>query len=257
LKVLITGHKGFIGQNFLEYANRLNWEVSTFDILDCATIRPSYLPIKGYDWVIHLGAISSTTETNIRKLMDINVSWSIELFEQCVSNGVNFQWASSASVYGLRHKEQGPFKLSDPCKPANMYAHSKRLVECYIGAREVDIVKQGFRYFNVYGPYEEHKKTQASPHSQFAKQAKETGIIRVFEGSEHFLRDFVSVHELIRFQMLTMKTQKSGLFNVGTGTPKSFLQVAEEVANKYKASIEVIPFPESLKNHYQTYTCAG
>lgn len=189
--------------------------------------------------------------------MDQNLSWSIELFEKCISSNVNFQWASSASVYGKRTMENGPFKVTDKCYPENPYAYSKFLLEQYITTRRPNIVWQGFRYFNVYGPHENHKRSQASPYTQFENQALTNGTINVFEGSENFFRDFIHVDEVIKKQLNIMEKPISGLFNVGTGEPKSFMQVAEEVASRYNAKIKVIPFPESLKSHYQTYTCAG
>jgi ADP-L-glycero-D-manno-heptose 6-epimerase len=257
MKVLITGHKGFIGKNFIHTVSNLGWDYTAFDILDSPGTRPKELKVSKYDWVIHLGAISSTTETDLSKLMDLNVSWTIELFEECVNHNTNMQWASSASVYGKRREEQGPFMVTDKCAPANLYAISKYLIEFYIANRNASITCQGFRYFNVYGPNEDHKGTQASPYHQFSKQAKQTGVIKVFEGSDRFKRDFISVSDLISIQLDSLIGKSSGIYNIGTGKPKSFLEVAEEVSKKYNAKIEIIPFPEHLKTHYQTYTCAG
>jgi ADP-L-glycero-D-manno-heptose 6-epimerase len=257
MNVLITGHKGFIGQNFIRAVSNLGWYCATFDILDSPSTRPKELNISQYDWIIHLGAISSTTETDLSKLMDLNVSWTIELFEECVKHSTNMQWASSASVYGKRAEEQGPFRITDKCAPANLYAISKYLIEFYIASRKVPITSQGFRYFNVYGHNEDHKGTQASPYHQFEKQAKQTGVIKVFEGSEHFKRDFVHVSDLISIQLYSLISKPSGIYNIGSGNAKSFLDVAKEVSSMYNATIEIIPFPEQLKTHYQTYTCAG
>ena len=132
MKVLITGHRGFIGQNFCNAAHKNGWQVSTFDILDNPNTRPKDLDLVDHDWVIHLGAISSTTETDVKKVMDLNVAWSIELFEECVRNAVNLQWASSASVYGKRYILDGKMKTTDECKSSNLYAKSKYLLEQYM-----------------------------------------------------------------------------------------------------------------------------
>lgn len=256
MKLFVTGDKGFIGQNLIKGIPS-TWKVATFDIKDCVKTRPIHLSdrIKECDWVIHLGALSSTTETNAQKVMDLNLLWSIELFEECLKYNVNFQWASSASVYGIR-SDYKPLKETDPCKPANLYALSKYLFEQYVRYRNVNIIYQGFRYFNVYGNYEDHKGSQASPYTQFTKQALDTGVINVFEGSETFFRDFVPVEQVVSTHIKMMSASKSGIFNVGTGNPKSFLSVAENIAKKYGASINTIPFPDFLKNHYQEYTCA-
>jgi ADP-L-glycero-D-manno-heptose 6-epimerase len=257
MKILLTGSRGFIGINFANFLKSQDIYLQEFDIIDDTKIQPVDLDINFYDWVIHLGAVSSTTETNVKKVLDLNLTWAAELFEQCIKHNVNFQWASSASVYGKRTKDQGPFKLTDTCNPANLYAMSKYLLEQYIIKRNPEnIIYQGFRYFNVYGLHEEHKKSQASPYTQFRLQAEKNNQINLFAGSENFYRDFIAVEQLIEYQYKMLNHGKSGIFNVGTGNPKSFLEVAHEIVSKYNASINVIDFPEHLKPHYQEYTCA-
>lgn len=257
MKIFVTGHKGFIGQNLYNALIKEGHDIKTFDISD-NVLRPKDLDIDDCDWVIHLGAISSTTETNIQKIMDLNLSWSIELFEECKKKNVNLQYASSASVYGNRLKEDGSFKETDVCKPLNYYAMSKYLFEEYVKKSDYDIVVQGFRYFNVYGPHEDHKGSQASPYTQFAKQAKETGIIKVFKGSEQCLRDFIHVDEVINVHLKMIRKDEfsSGIFNIGTGRATSFLEVARHTARGLNAKIEIIEFPNHLKLNYQYFTQA-
>ena len=113
---------------------------------------------------------------------------------------------------------------------------------------------QGFRYFNVYGEGEEHKGDQASPISKFTKQAKENDIIKIFEDSEYAFRDFVCVEDVV--DVVLDNTAGSGIYDVGTGNPISFNEVAELIAKKEGAEIEVIPFPKHLEGKYQEYTCA-
>lgn len=260
MKLLITGSRGFIGQNLLAQLPK-DWTVDTFDVIetpiDGVMARPHDLEIENYDWVVHLGALSSTTQNDVRYIMDFNLIWSMELAELCSRHKVNLQWSSSASVYGTP-LHQRPMHEGDRCNPKNLYAMSKFLFEQYITNRPRSGIYQGFRYFNVYGPHEEHKGSQASPYTQFAKQARETGVIKVFEGSENFVRDFVHVDVVVNahIKMLTAEYPASGIFNVGSGTPRSFLDVARDVAFLYNAKIETIPFPEHLKQHYQKYTCA-
>lgn len=255
MNILVTGSKGFIGQNMCSALSALNISFEVFDIQN-SNIRPKNLHIKNYDWVLHLGAISSTTETDVRKIMDLNVSWTVELFEECKKYGTNLQWSSSASVYGKRNKTEGTFKESDTANPLNYYAMSKYLIEQYIEKSTYDIIVQGFRYFNVYGNYEEHKGSQASPIYQFTKQAKETGIIKIFKGSDVCLRDFVNVDTITDTHIKMLNIKSSGVWNVGTGNVKSFLDVAQEIARNYGATIHKIDFPEHLKKHYQYYTCS-
>ena len=253
MRVFITGAEGFIGKNFIQQLPE-DWVVSSYDLIDNPDLRPRDLNIEGNDWVLHLGALSSTTETDARRVMDLNLAWSIELAEECEKYGVNMQWASSASVYG--NKYRCAVNESHDCRPLNLYAHSKYFFEEYMKSRSPEIIWQGFRYFNVYGPHEEHKGSQGSPYSQFARQAKETGVIKIFEGSENYKRDFVHVNYVIETHLKMITNKKSGIFNIGSGSPRSFLDVARDVALMYDARIETIPFPEHLKDHYQEYTHA-
>lgn len=253
MRVFITGHKGFIGTNLVN-ALPYDWSISLFDIQDNPNARPAdlFLEEQNLDSVIHLGAISSTIETNIQKVIDQNLSWSIELAEICKQQNIMFQFASSASVYGKTDKIM---KETDICSPLNIYAQSKYLFEQYL-LTQTDFIWQAFRYFNVYGRHEQHKGTQASPFTQFAKQAKETGVIKVFEGSEHYYRDFIHVDEVVNTHLAMLNKYKTGIFNVGTGTPISFMDIAKDIAAAYDAEIRIIPFPNHLKSHYQNYTHA-
>lgn len=246
MKILITGHKGFIGSNALKHFQD-NHLVQTYEWGD------KYPSVKGYDWVIHLGAISSTVDRDVDKIMSQNYDFSVDLYEDCRHHKVNFQYSSSASVYGLISS----FKENAPLDPKTPYAWSKYLFERYVKNNPSEyITVQGFRYFNVYGSGEDHKGGQASPYQQFTVQAKTTGKIKLFEGSEYFLRDFVPVERVIEVHDLMLHKKVSGIFNVGTGIPKSFKEVAVEIAAKYNAQIEYIPMPNILKDSYQKYTCA-
>ena len=259
MKLLITGTQGFIGKNFVLEARKRKIPFLTYDPKGISGyLEPSELCYDGITHAIHLGAISSTTETDIKKVMDSNLTWSVGFFEECVKRNINFHWSSSASVYGKRNIQEGPFRIEDDCKPINAYALSKYLFEQYIVKRNPKIDWHGFRYFNVYGPHEEHKNDQASPYTKFMKQAKETGVINIFEGSDKIYRDFVHVDEIIKshFEYLYNK-YNSGIHNVGTGSIRSFLEVARDIALITGAKINIVPFPENLKQHYQYYTCAG
>lgn len=262
MKVLVTGHKGFIGQNLCKAILKEGWELETFDIIDNPALRPKSLDFTGVDCVIHLGAISSTTEKDVRKIMDQNLSWSIELYEECLERGIHMQFASSASVYGTNRGKR-ILNEDDICYPSSYYALSKYMFEQYALKRTHESFASNlyiFRYFNVYGPHEEHKGSQASPYTQFAKQAKETGVIKVFEGSENIYRDFVHVDTVISAHIQVLKKINefsSGVYNIGSGNARSFLDVAKDIALLYSAKIEEIPFPEHLKEHYQYYTQAN
>jgi ADP-L-glycero-D-manno-heptose 6-epimerase len=245
MKILITGYRGFIGQNMVN-ALKDDHELSLYE---WGEDPPDF---EGVDWCVHLGAISSTAETDVEKVMRQNHDFSCMLLMACQLNKVNLQYASSASVYGL----VSDFREDSLPSPQSPYAWSKYLFDRHVNNQNFDGIRvQGFRYFNVYGPHEDHKD-QPSPHHKFTKQAKETGVIKLFEGSENFRRDFIPVSEVINVHKKFFNVNESGIWNVGTGRPQSFKHIAETIAEGMEAKIEYIPMPENLKSQYQTYTCA-
>jgi len=246
MKILITGHKGFIGQNIW------NHFAGTHELIGYDWDENSLPNVKGCDAVIHLGAISSTTERDVEKILRQNFDFSKWLFRECVKYDAALQYASSASVYGNNINFQESSKLS----PSSPYAWSKFLFDRWVGDQKSANPVQGFRYFNVYGPHEEHKNNQASPLYKFSKQAKETGKIKLFQGSEAYKRDFVFVGDICLVHEKMLTKQCSGIFNAGTGNAVSFKDVAEAIATKFNAEIELIEMPQSLKSQYQKYTCA-
>lgn len=240
MKILVTGHKGFIGSNMLKMLD--GHEVTTFNWGDP-------LPtIEGLDWVMHIGANSSTTERNVEKIMVQNYDFSCWLLNQCIKHNVNFQFSSSASVYGFGAE----FKETSPVDPKTPYAWTKYLFERFALTRKEQILIQGFRYFNVYGPGEEEKGDQASPYHKFKQQFESTGQIKVFENSKEYKRDFVSVEQVCKTHLDFLNVNQSGIYNVGTGNPTSFYDVAKQFTD----NIVEIPMPDILKDSYQKYTCA-
>lgn len=242
MKILVTGYKGFIAQNLIPQLS--DHEVSVFEWGEDEPV------IEGLDWVIHLGAESSTTETDVEKVMTKNYDFSMWLLSKCIDHGVNMQYASSASVYGkgIEFNEESP---KDPRTP---YAWSKYLFDrdAFQLNHAGKIILQGMRYFNVYGPHEDHKGSQASVYHQFQQQFSETGRVKVFEGSENFYRDFVYVNDAISMQMALMETGHNGVWNIGSGKITSIMDVAKLFTN----DIDVIPFPKNLVHSYQEHTCA-
>ena len=244
MKILVTGHKGFIGSHMVRALK--DYEVTTFEWDNDTSTWPS---VKGLDWVIHIGAISSTVEQDVNKILRQNYEFSVWLFENCKQHNVNLQYSSSASVYGLI----STFREDAILNPCNHYATSKMMFEEYAKKYTHGNIVQGFRYFNVYGPEgEEHKGDQASPYAKFKKQAEETGRIKVFEGSEQFCRDFVHVSTIVDTHIKFLDINESGIWNVGTGKPTSFM----DVAKSFNVPIDTIPMPDILKDSYQKYTCA-
>lgn len=247
MKVLVTGHRGFIGQNLVKYIqDNTDWEVAGWEWSD-----NSFPTVQGYNWVIHLGAISSTTEQDVEKILNQNTEFSKLLFRACQINFVNLQYSSSASVYGLK----SDFKESSKCVPQNPYAWSKYLFERWVADQGLsyNCTVHGFRYFNVYGNHEDHKGSQASPVTQFRKQ----NPIKLFHNSDQYLRDFIAVEDICRVHVeFIRKVKQPGVWNIGTGKTRSFQDIADVVSRLNNTPIEYVEMPEILKSSYQKFTCA-
>jgi ADP-L-glycero-D-manno-heptose 6-epimerase len=244
VKILVTGHKGFIGKRMYESLLEQNHEVDGYEYGDV------YPTIHNYNWIIHIGAISSTVERDVDKVMRQNYDFTTTMYREARHFKVNFQFSSSASVYGL----VSTFSEDAPVDPRTPYAWSKYLVERYItNLPPSTSFAQCFRYFNVYGPEgEEHKDDQASPFYKFKRQAELTDSIKVFEGSGKYLRDFIQVDEVVQIQQQFLDIPTNGVYNIGSGKVQSFM----DVAKKYSSKIIEVPMPEVLKSNYQEYTCA-
>ena len=242
--IIVTGSKGFIGQNFLKALK--DKEIKEVEKNDSWHFRQSFNDWNKVELILHQGAISHTTSTNLKALQHFNVEFSQWILQQAIKYQIPIKYASSASVYG--------HTLTD-MNPLNYYAISKLTVDYWIQdhINEFSFI-QAFRYFNVYGEGEENKGDQASPISKFTKQVKEDGKIKLFEGSDKFLRDFVFVDDVV--DIVLNNDKPSGIYDLGTSNPISFQEVGELIAKKYDGTIECIPFPEYLKDKYQKYTCA-
>lgn len=241
--IILTGSKGFIGQNFLKY---LNSPVLEIEQQNCFEFLQSFKNWDQVSLILHQGAISSTTERDIHTLHHYNVEFTLKLFQKAIEYQIPVKFASSASVYG---------NTSGEINPLNYYAITKLQVDYFIQDNLDKFSSiQSFRYYNVYGNHEDHKGDQASPISKFTKQVRETGKIKLFDGSHQFLRDFVCVDDIINIVLNNNKP--SGIYDLGTSNPISFQEVADLVIKKEGGIIEYIPFPQHLKGKYQSYTCA-
>ena len=244
--IILTGSQGFIGKKFLKALQDVGKEVIEVEKNDSWHWRKNFYNWKNVECIIHQGAMSSTTNTNLKQIFTYNIEYSEWLFEQAAKYDIPVKYASSASVYG---NQQGIIN------PLNYYALSKVTTDYWVQDHmdEFSLI-QGFRYFNVYGDGEENKGDQVSPVSKFTKQVQETGKLKLFEGSDKFLRDFICVDDIV--DLVLNNKKKSGIYDLGTSKPESFQHVAECVAKKYNGEIEYIPFPDHLKGKYQDYTCA-
>ena len=248
MKILITGYKGFIGKNLFRYLKKKNLNVYGYEYS-----KKKFPIVKKYNWVIHLGAISSTTETNFKKIMKQNYYFSTKLVNECIKYNVNLQYASSASVYDFRYG----FKENSKCNPKSPYSKSKYLFDKYVENLNHEIIIQGFRYFNVFGANEKNKFNQSSPIYKFIKQAKTNKKINLFYNSKYYKRDFVYVGDICKIHFKMTKKKVSGLFNIGRGKAISFEKIAKSVAKKYSCTINYIKMPNKVKKHYQRFTKAN
>ena len=281
--IVVTGAAGFIGSNIVKALNDrgrsdvlvvddLSDGKKMFNLADCEIM--DYLDkdifieaiAKGkfdgkIEVIFHEGACSATTEWDGRFMMNNNYEYSKTLLHFCLQNNTQYIYASSASVYGGSSEFVENREVE---KPLNAYAYSKFLFDQYVrrlGQSSCQVV--GLRYFNVYGPREQHKGGMASVAFHFNNQISENGVCRLFEGYDGYEnggqeRDFIFVDDVVKVNLwLWDNPQISDIFNCGTGNCQSFNDVARAVIKYHnKGIIEYIPFPDSLKGAYQSYTQA-
>ena len=250
MKILVTGFKGFIGSQILKYFLNLGYEVNGFEWNE-----DTFPNVESYNWVIHCGAISDTTERDVEKVFKQNYEFTLKLLEYCNEYKTNIQLASTSAVYGSNKS----FNEQDPVYPQSPYAWSKYLIDKILLDRifkEYDIIIQSFRYFNVYGPGESHKKHQQSMVSKFQEQARIDGEIKLFNNSKNYKRDLVCVFDLCKIHEQMIKKEVSGIFNLGTGKINNIEKIAKYIAKLTGTKIKYIDMPNNLKGQYQEYTCA-
>ena len=223
--------------------------------------------------VIHMGAISDTTENNFNQLLSSNIRYSQMLWSWCAENNVPFIYASSAATYGLgEHGYNDSEEDINNLSPLNAYGYSKHFFDQWV-LQQIQVQPTtppqwcGLKFFNVYGPNEYHKGRMASVVYQAFKQYKKEQEIRLFK-SDHpdfddgmQLRDFVYVKDAVECVVYLLNNQNiSGLFNVGTGKAGSFKALGESVANNLggdSSAIKYIDLPNDLKEKYQYFTEAN
>ena len=212
--------------------------------------------------ILHEGACYATTEWDGRYMMRNNYGYSQRLLHHCLERGTPYIYASSAAVYGASQvfTEQTNNEL-----PLNVYGYSKLQFDRYVRRVAATPGSQvvGLRYFNVYGPREQHKGSMASVAFHFNNQIIADGEARLFEGSGGYgdgeqLRDFVHVDDVCAVNLWFLDNPDvSGIFNAGTGRAQSFNDVANAVIAWHdKGKIRYIPFPEHLEGAYQSFTQA-
>tara|TARA_B100000686_G_C16654309_1_gene897258 strand:- start:382 stop:1248 length:867 start_codon:yes stop_codon:yes gene_type:complete len=242
----------------LEFANFLDKHTFLQNV-----VNRKLPPIK---MIFHMGACSSTTETNADYLRENNFEYTKELALFCVENNVRFIYASSGATYGNGDKGYDDEELSiSSLNPLNLYGESKHRFDLW--AKEQNLFDQivGLKYFNVYGPNEYHKENMQSLVRKGFLQINETGKLKLFKsyrpecGDGEQSRDFVYVRDVVAMTLHFMDhSSVSGLYNVGSGLARTWNDLAKALftAMGRKTDIEYIDIPEPIRDQYQYYTCA-
>jgi len=279
---IVTGGAGFIGSNLVQVLNGLgHTEIlvvdrqskdfgNLSDLRFADLMQPEQflqalsrnaLP-DSIEAILHQGACADTTCTDERFMMENNVSFSKVVLHFAIERKIPLVYASSAATYGANHN----FRESPENEaPLNLYGQSKLIFDNYVRAilPSVSSPVAGLRYFNVYGPRETYKGRMASMIYQLYSQLRRDGRARLFEGSGGFeageqRRDFVSVADVANVNLFFASGPvRKGIFNVGTGQAQTFNEVVKQLARALgKGAVEYIPFPEGLREKYQSHTQA-
>ena len=190
--------------------------------------------------------------------MSNNYEYSKTLLNYCLKNKIDFLYASSAAVYG--NGEKGFVEERESEYPLNVYGFSKFTFDNYVRLilPKAESQVMGLRYFNVYGPQENHKGRMASVAFHLFHQLQETGNMKLFKGSGNFRRDFIHVADTVKINLHFYESKSSGIFNAGTGKARSFEDIATTLRRLHgSGELETIPFPEDLRGKYQEFTEAG
>ena len=287
---LITGGAGFIGSNIVNYLvdrgeevvsvdwhNKINnkyFNNLNFKIIDPLNLRSFLKTNKNkISVVIHLGAITSTTEKNLNLIIDNNIRLSLMLYEWCIKQDKRLLYASSAATYG--NGENGFYDISDDeylsqLIPLNLYGWSKHVIDRFIwnDSKKKNRPPQcvGLKFFNVYGPNEFHKKNMKSIILKIFEKIRNDKVIKLFKSHNpefkdgEQIRDFIYVKDVIKVvNWFLGKPKISGLFNVGSAIPQSFNYLAKCVYRNCNMSekIEYIDTPKKIRKQYQYFTKAS
>lgn len=287
--IIITGAAGFIGSGLLWALNqRGRTDVIIVDDIDHEEkehniaplhyeqrwgidefrqkLKNSQLDDAGIEAVLHLGAISATTETDWHRLLKYNVEYTQDSIRWCADRDIHCIYASSGATYGDgSHGYSDDHELFDQLEPLNLYGKSKLLVDVW--ARDGGYLDQvvGLRYFNVYGPNEYHKGFMSSVITKKYEELKREGIVRLYKSYRPDIadgeqkRDFLYIKDAVEATLFFLDHPPSnGVYNIGTGTARTWNDVARAMfaAVNKPEHIEYEEMPDNVRKHYQYYTQA-
>lgn len=286
--IVVTGGAGLIGSALLWLLNRRGFEdiivvdrldhsekwkhlvpmsfaeyVDADDFLDLVTEHPHHFG--SVATVFHLGACSATTETDADFLIRNNYEYTKALAHWAVDIDARFVYASSAATYGaLEEGLRDDLPLRD-LRPLNMYAYSKHLFDRYAERTGLAARIAGLKYFNVFGPNEDHKAEMRSVVLKAFEQIRTTGGVNLFksyrpdfeDGKQE--RDFIYVKDAVDMTVFVAESELNGIVNIGSGTPHTWLDLVRPIfaALNVPERITFIDMPEQLRGKYQYSTCAS
>lgn len=286
-KILVTGAAGMIGSALVWELNRRGFEnIIITDVLGTDEKWKNLVPLRyanylsaaqllerleteelsDVKWIFHLGACSATTEKDADYLMENNFQYTQQLAEWALAASRRFVYASSAATYG--DGEMGmddSFEDLEKYRPLNMYGYSKHLFDLHAKRRGWLDRIVGLKYFNVFGPNEDHKGDMRSVVHKASSQIRDTGKVQLFksyhpdypDGGQK--RDFVYVKDAVAMTLhLANSPRAAGLFNVGTGKASTWVELVTPIFKTLGKPVEIefIDMPEVLKGKYQYFTCA-
>jgi len=290
---VVTGGAGFIGSNIAAALDDDGADIVIVDWLGSDDFKwrniakrrlydlvppeaaPAFLEAHRaeIEGIFHMGAISTTTESDVDAIVRNNLRASIDLWQFCAHNGIPLVYASSAATYGdgsQGFEDRFDAAYFEALRPLNPYGWSKHVFDRWV-LRAVEKNAPapprwaGLKFFNVYGPNEYHKGGQRSVAVQLHAQIRDSGRVRLFSsddpryGDGEQLRDFVWVGDCVGVVRWALAAAPSGLYNVGSGTARSFREKAEIMFAEMgvPAAIDYVDLPQNLRGKYQYYTCAS
>ncbi len=288
-RVLVTGGAGFIGSNLVrELNNRGIDDIIIADFLGSEEKWRNLVPLRFADYleaddllervqtnglgkvdlVLHMGACSDTTERNARFLIQNNYDYTRQLAQWTLQQGGRFVYASSAATYGdgaAGMSDSGEMESLSALRPLNMYGYSKHLFDVHAARTGLLERSAGLKFFNVFGPGENHKGAMRSIVNKAYAQVRDSGAIRLFrsyrddyrDGEQQ--RDFIYVRDAVAMTLhLAANSEANGLFNIGAGRSETWLDVARAIfaAMGREPVVEFIDMPVEMRSKYQYSTLA-
>lgn len=284
--IIVTGGAGFIGSNLIKGLNDKGHDnILVVDDLEQGEKFKNLLALRFVDYgdkndflkrlqcgaldqepveaIFHQGACSDTMQYDGRFMMEQNYEYSKKLLHFCLRRNIPFFYASSASVYGNGGKG---FREDPECEgPLNVYGFSKWLFDRYVNSLMKSANSQivGLRYFNVFGPQENHKGRMASVAYHSFRQLQQGQTLKLFKGIDGYgdgeqKRDFIYVKDVVKVNLFFFENpDKNGIFNCGTGQARTFNSLAQSAIAAFgSGQVEYIEFPEVLRGKYQNFTQA-